>query len=334
MPLPKSLAPVFLTLAAFGLLQLHGPAARSGREDLRPSCTAQDNPYRLPYTSNAKINGILCILNTLFAVLLAQPDGKALTAYFMLGLGPLSVFLPQLEASRPGRSALLAAPTLIALGGQLAGAGFFMPLYGLFFVLGASNKPVTQAGAERALLSTLAGFLIPTLRILGGQAPTTLATFQVFPLFVLGVGAAWNVARRATFGEYHSPRVAYLLVQTSYVLVAAGSLYAQLQYAFPRLEGAGAGPLYQLFVPVYGRLHNVAPDLSAAAVDFIKWDHAISVAALGLLSLFTVDSVLDIVVFASVVVIAGPGAACALLLALRESRIEDERLAVKEAKKQ
>ncbi|EJD35715.1 hypothetical protein AURDEDRAFT_117318 [Auricularia subglabra TFB-10046 SS5] len=252
----------------------------------------------------------------------------------MLGLGPLSVFLPQLEAGRPGRSVLLAAPTLIAMGGQLAGAGFFMPLYGMFFALGASDKPVPQAAAERALLSTLAGFLIPTLRILSGQSPNTLATFQVFPIFVLGVGSVWNIARRAAFGDYHNPRVAYLLVQTAYALIAVGSLYAQLQYAFPRLEGDGGAALHQLFVPVYGRLHNIAPDLSAAAVDFIKWDHAISAAALGLLSIFTIDSVLDIVVFASVVVIAGPGAACALLLALREARLEEQRLAIKEAKKE
>ncbi|KZV78630.1 hypothetical protein EXIGLDRAFT_737145 [Exidia glandulosa HHB12029] len=84
MPLNPAFAPIFLTLTAFGWLQLHGPAATKGLEDLRPACAALENPYRVAYVSwgGKTVNGMLCVLNTFFATLLAQPDGKDLTAYY------------------------------------------------------------------------------------------------------------------------------------------------------------------------------------------------------------------------------------------------------------
>ncbi|KZV77842.1 hypothetical protein EXIGLDRAFT_784711, partial [Exidia glandulosa HHB12029] len=93
MPLRPTLAPVFIALTALAWLQLHGPAAAKGVETLGPACAAPENPYRVAYVSwgGDTVNGLLCVLNTFFGILLAQPNGKDLIAYFLATLGPIFV---------------------------------------------------------------------------------------------------------------------------------------------------------------------------------------------------------------------------------------------------
>ncbi|KZV91199.1 hypothetical protein EXIGLDRAFT_837318 [Exidia glandulosa HHB12029] len=344
MPLNPAFAPIFLTLTAFGWLQLHGPAATKGLEDLRPACAALENPYRVVYVSwgGKTVNGMLCVLNTFFATLLAQPDGKDLTAYFLATFGPIFVLVPLLEATRPGRSILLALPNLFGMAAQLLGAGVAIPAYFLLFALGRADTSFgSQEGVERALVSTFVGFGIPSLRIISNQSPSALAVFQIFPLFAMGAGSLWGSLRRASRAT-GTQRGAYMLAQTGFTLIAALSGYAHYKYFVPRFLDAPMGAeLVEFLKPQYSLPFSgstggprAAPDLNEAVLDFIKWDFVCTAAAIVIGSIFTLNNGLDLAAFVLASVVAGPGAGCALLFALRESRIEEWRLAVENAKKE
>lgn len=337
MPLRPALAPVFLALTAFAWLQLHGPAAAKGVETLGPACAALENPYRVAYVSwgGEVVNGLLCVLNTFFGILLAQPNGKDLIAYFLATLGPIFVLVPLLEETRPGRSVLLALPNLFGMAAQLRGAGVAIPGFFLLFTLGGVDTPLgSQESVERALVGTFVGFGIPSLRIISNQSPSALAMFQIFPLCAIGAASLWGtlcrllVARPST----DSHRGAYMLAQTGFTLIAAISGYAHYTYFVPRLVDGGTAKLVELFIPQYG-YPRTAPDLSEAVLDFIKWDFVCTAAAIVLGSIFTLSNGLDFAAFIVASVIAGPGAGCALLFALRENRIEQRRLAIQKLKK-
>ncbi|KZV86036.1 hypothetical protein EXIGLDRAFT_232110, partial [Exidia glandulosa HHB12029] len=237
-----------------------------------------------------------------------------------------------------GRSVLLALPNLFGTAAQLRGAGVAIPGFFLLFTLGGVDTPLgSQESVERALVGTFVGFGIPSLRIISNQSPSALAMFQIFPLCAIGVASIWGTLRRLarpSTDPSGSHRGAYMLAQAGFTLIAAISGYSHYKYFVPRLMDGGAAALVELFIPQYGLFGEArtAPDLSEAVLDFIKWDFVCTAAAIVLGSIFTISHGLDFAAFIVASVIAGPGAGCALLFALRESRIEEHRLAIEKAK--
>ncbi|KZV91152.1 hypothetical protein EXIGLDRAFT_102618, partial [Exidia glandulosa HHB12029] len=254
-------------------------------------------------------------------------------AYFLATLGPIFVLVPLLEETRPGRSVLLALPNLFGMAAQLRGAGVAIPAYFLLFTLGGVDRPLgSRASVERALVGTFVGFGIPSLRIISNQSPSVLATFQIFPLCAIGAASLWGTLRRLARPSTDSHLGAYMLAQTGFALIAAISGYAHYKYFVPRLVDGGTAALVKLFIPQYA-YPQTAPDLSEAVLDFIKWDFVCTAAAIVLGSMFTLSNGLDFAAFIVASVVAGPGAGCALLFALRESRIEERRPATEKATK-
>ena len=262
---------------------------------IRPSCLSDENPYRIGYSKWPKVNGLFCILNTLFATILAQPVGKAVTSHFLLGLGPLVTLVMSLESSRwygfP-YALMLSVPNVVGMVTQVMGGGLILPVYFLVFVLALqpsnATRPVRPMEAERSLLSTVLGFIIPARNILTNQSPRTLAIFQIFPIISIGIGSLYNVVRRAVPPEEGAAgaRASWRNVQIGYFVCAASSLYAHYQVILPRLRAASLAPLLEILVPQYSRPFSgpkdVAPTLPAAVLDFLKWDYALVLAAIGL----------------------------------------------------
>ncbi|KAH7103468.1 hypothetical protein BKA62DRAFT_696997 [Auriculariales sp. MPI-PUGE-AT-0066] len=335
MPLPKALAPIFLLVASLAWSVLHGPAASTGVSLLKPGCATAENPYRISYSAWPKINGLLCVLNTFFATILAQPVGKAVAEHFLLGVGPLLVLVPTLESSRwygfP-YALLLSVPNVSSLLSQVLGAGFVLPVYFLVFVLAvqptSKTRPVQPMDAERALVQLVLGYLIPSRNILVGQSPRALAIFQIFPVVCIGVGATYNLVRK-TFppqaGEA-SARASFRNVSIAYAICAATSAWAHFRVLLPHLR-AGSVALSTLLVPQHSRPFrgptDVAPTLAAAVIDFLKWDYLLCVGSLAFASLFVMEEFIDVVALLGLTAAAGPGAGLAAVYYLREKRIVD-----------
>jgi len=324
---------VFPALVGVAIKFMLGNLAKSGTSaKLAASCTPTAEfipPNILPYTNIALLDRRLCGLVSFFHAALAE-ENLPLLEPLLAGMSILAV-IPFVESARKGRSTAIAFPVITGLLYQTFSAAVILPLWWLVFIVtgGADlhrpsyiirrNTRIVQGQAEGILFSIFVGFLLPTVGMVVFEDPQVTALWQGFPLW-MSIG---NVCHRLF---RPSPKSGHTVVQICYLLCFVLSSSYYIGTVWPRFQDVKQ--LQHFFLPHLSPLASEGT-LELGALEFLKWDTAITIGSMMLGTLWFARSATEFVLLvlwnAVVSVALGPCAAIAGVFLWREEAMEVQR---------
>ena len=278
---------LFPTLSALAATYIFGHIHESGLgSTLGGLCSdLSENPYKLPYTSIAALDGALCKLVTFFQFAI-QPDEdeplpRLFTSYCLGNLIPVLAIIAidmqryRLSARMAGRwtgNPLSSSFSLLGAMFQSVTIAITLPIYFTMAILSGSTPRqkdmLTGRHVEAIMFGLLMGCLTPSVGMLFLHDPHVTAIWQFFPLIVSMFKHMHLAVRRPGedgVGNAHGTvRLLYLIVG-----MVASSMHAAL--VWPKIASWDMDSLKLLFVPA--RLYGYSWATTAGqTMELLQWD--------------------------------------------------------------
>ncbi|KAI9452328.1 hypothetical protein F5148DRAFT_514356, partial [Russula earlei] len=195
---------------------------------LNAQCPPNQGLYSMRYVGLAPIDRFLCFLVTFFQSSF-DPTFSPFASDFMASWSAI-VALTFIEASRAGRSKILAFPATLGILYQIRGAGFAFPLFWLATILSGHTRlgriaaRIDQARAEAALFAVLVGFAVPSALMSILHDPVVTALWQFFPAWMWLAQTGHLFFRPSS--RYHTS--GYWTVQTTFIFTFIASAISHI----------------------------------------------------------------------------------------------------------
>jgi len=272
------------------------------------------------YIGVGPIDDFLCILVAFFQTNIGSTTFP-FSADFLASFATPAA-LSFIEATRSGRSIVLAFPVTLGALYQVKSGGVIFPLFWLALILSGHDRldrvtaRIDQANAEAALFAVLAGFALPSAFMYFSQDIVVTVLWQFFPLWMRLAQAAHLSIRPSS--RYHTS--GYWTVQSTYIFTFITSAI----FHIVALWGAWGdlALLRHLYVPRILPPDPATTNLQMATHVFFQWDAVFSMGSCLLGTLWFAGNAKQVPlialwnVIASIVV--GPGAAVSGVLLWRE----------------
>lgn len=275
------------------------------------------------------IENLMCMLVSFFYPLF-QSEGTPYSPFvreFAISFSAVIV-VPFFEAYRSNSRFWPGFPLLMGLLYQCITAGATFPLFWALLILRGSkssvNIEVKQGRAESVLAGIIIGYFVPCLGIHFWPSNTTIALWQIFPVYITIVAAIYRAFRTGQSANKPGTRVVCGTYALLFCLSAINHLGVMAAYEFDLKRGMNNWmPPIQLPDPQKGHtaLH--------AIVHLLQWDSVFVFGSTLLASLWFVDNLFQgivLLLWSTVAsVLFGPGAAFSGIFLWRERRIHNKR---------
>lgn len=275
------------------------------------------------YVGLGPIDNLLCILVAFFQSSFDDSTTFLLSADFMASFAT-PIALTFVEATRSGRSTVLAYPLALGILSQTRGAGMAFPLFWLALILSGHTRlervatRIDQARAEAALFAVLAGFALPSVLMLTMQDPGVTAFWQFFPVWMWAAQTGHLFFRPSS--RYNTS--GYWTVQATFIFTFLTSAISHIAIVLATWDDLVL--LKSLYVPPILPPDPVTTSLPLATHIFLQWDAVFTFGSSLLGTLWFASNAKQAAAIALwdviATIITGPGAAVSSVLLWREWR--------------